>query len=75
VSQIVANAELAKQLQEATGPVYIVTDQGTMIGQFTPMKFPRSPYSREEIERSRQQARESGGKPLKEILARLQAEN
>lgn len=71
MNQIVANAEMAKQLEAATGPVMVVNGEGTMIGYCTPIKYPHSPYSREEIEESRRQCRESGGKPLAEILARL----
>ena len=57
MSQILADAEMAKQLAEATGPVMIVNDQGTMIGYCTPVTFPHSPYAREEIERRREEAR------------------
>ena len=75
MSQILADAAMAKQLEAATGPVLVVNEQGTTIGQYTPIKFPHSPYSREEIEQSRKQCRESGGKPLAEILAQLGEQN
>ena len=71
MTQILADAEMAKQLQGAEGPVQVVDDKGTVIGLYTPIKFPHSPYSREEVEGARQQCRETGGKPLAEILARL----
>ena len=53
MSQIVASAEMAKQLQEAAGPVFIVTETGAMIGQFKPFK---SPISDEEFEEARKRA-------------------
>jgi hypothetical protein len=71
MSQIVVDAKLQKQIEEATGPIKIVTQSGSTIGMVTPIKFPKSPYSREEIEQARKQCRETGGKPLKEILASL----
>ena len=57
MTQILADANMTKQLQEATGPVAVVNDQGTMIGYCMPIKFPHSPYSREEITRRREEAR------------------
>jgi len=72
VTQILADAEMAKQLEEAEGPVHVVNDKGTVIAVCTPIKFPHSPYSREEVERIRQRYRETGeGKSLAEILERL----
>jgi hypothetical protein len=73
VTQILADAEMAKQLEEAEGPVQVVNDKGTVIAVCTPVKFPHSPYSREEVERRREEARKhpEQGKSLAEILAQL----
>jgi hypothetical protein len=71
--QIVADAEMARQLEQAKGPVQVVNDKGTVIALCTPIKFPHSPHSREEIERRRAEARKHPhqGKSLVEILERL----
>jgi hypothetical protein len=73
MTQILADAEMVKQLEEAEGSVQIVNDKGTVIAVCTPIKFPHSPYSREEVERRREEARKhpEQGKSLAEILARL----
>ena len=73
VTQIVADAEMTKQLAAAEGPVNIVDATGTLIAVCTPIKFPHSPYSREEVEAAREEARRNpeGGKSLAEIMARL----
>jgi hypothetical protein len=71
--EILADAEMAKQLEVADGPVHLINDQGKVIAVCTPVKFPHSPYSREEVERIRQRYRDKGeGKPLTEILKRLE---
>ncbi len=75
MSQIVVDAVMAKQLSEAEGPVNVLDEGGTVIGVCTPIKFPHSPYSREEIERSRQQCRETGGRQLSEFLAGLKEQH
>lgn len=75
MTQIVANAELAKQIAAASGPVNIVDDTGTVIAVCTPVKFPHSPYTREEVEAARKQCRETGGKPLAEFLAKLKEQH
>jgi hypothetical protein len=73
VTQIVADAEMAKKIAEATGPVEIVDAAGTVIASCTPIKFPHSPYSREEIERRREEARKNpeAGKSLAEVMEYL----
>jgi hypothetical protein len=58
VTQILADAEMAKQIQTADGPVNVVDEMGTVIAVCTPIKFPHSPYTREEIEAARRQCRE-----------------
>jgi hypothetical protein len=75
VTQILADAEMVKQIEQATGPVNIVDEKGTVIAVCTPVKFPHSPYSREEVEAARRQCRETGGKSLAEFLAKLQQEH
>ena len=73
MTQILADANMTKQLQEATGPVAVVNDQGTMIGYCMPIKFPHSPYSREEITRRREEARKhpDKNKSFAEVVAHL----
>lgn len=73
MSQILADAEMVRQLEEAEGPVQMVDEKGTVIAVCTPIKFPHSPYSREEIEKRREEARKNPGqgKSLAEILAGL----
>jgi hypothetical protein len=71
MSQIVVDADVQKQIEEATGPIKIVTQSGSTIGMVTPIKFPQSPYSREEIERRRAEMRQHGGRTTAEVLARL----
>ena len=70
MSQIVVDAEIEKQIGATT--VQVVNSKGTVIGVVTPIKFPHSPFSREEVEAARKQCRETGGKSLTEILAALQ---
>jgi hypothetical protein len=71
VTQILADAELVKQLEAADGPVNVVDDSGTVIAVCTPIKFPHSPYTREEIERRREEARKhpERARPLAEFWA------
>ncbi|MBP3957349.1 hypothetical protein J8F10_19055 [Gemmata sp. G18] len=73
MSQILADAEMAKQIEAADGPVNIVDATGTVIAVCTPVKFPHSPYTREEVEERREEARKNpgGGKSLAEIMTRL----
>ena len=71
MTQILADAEMAKQLAAADGPVDVVDQTGTVIAVCTPVKFPHSPYSREEVERWREEARKhpERGRPLAEFWA------
>jgi hypothetical protein len=73
VTQIQVDAEMAKQIEEATGPVNIVDKTGTVIAVCMPVKFPHSPYSREEIEARRAEARQNpnGGKSLAEFWKQI----
>ena len=74
MSQILADAEMVRQLEEANGPVQMVDEKGTVIAVCTPIKFPHSPYTRVEVEAIRKRYRETReGKPLSEILKGLQA--
>jgi len=75
MTQILANAEMVNQIAAANGPVNVVDAKGTVIGVVTPIKFPHSPYSREEIEAVRQRCREhpEEGKSLAEVMAVLKA--
>lgn len=69
MSQIVADAELAKQLSALDGPVNIVDASGAVLAVCTP-PVRRSPYTREEVEAAREQCRRTGGKSLAEFVAR-----
>jgi hypothetical protein len=75
MNQIIADAEMIKQLEEAQGPIQMVDDKETVIALCTPIRFPRSTFTREEVERRREEARKhpERGKPLSEILAKLGA--
>lgn len=53
MTQIVADAEMARQLAAAEGQVTIVDGTGTVIAVCTPVKFPHSPFTDEEIEEAR----------------------
>lgn len=72
-TQILVDAETAKQLAAADGLVNIVDATGAVIAYCTPIKFPHSPYSREEIERRREEARKNpdAGKSLAEVMEHL----
>jgi hypothetical protein len=69
MTQIVADTEMAKQIAAAEGQVAIVDAAGTVIAVCTPVKFPHSPYTREEIERRREEIRKhpEKGKKLAEF--------
>ena len=69
--QIKVDAEVQKQLEAATEQTTVVGPTGNAIGYFTPIKFPKSPYSREEIEQRRAEMRKHGGRTTAEVLARL----
>ncbi len=71
MTQILADAEMAKRITESEGPVNIVDDKGNVIAVCTPIKFPHSPYSRVELEAARRECREHPEKckPLAEFWA------
>ena len=73
MTQILADAEMVKQIAAADGPVNVVDAKGTVIGVVTPIKFPHSPYSREEVEAVRKRYREhpGEGKSLAEVMEYL----
>ena len=75
MTQIVASEELAKQLAAADGPVRIVDESGAVLAVCTPMRFPRSPYTRAEVEEARQEAREhpEQGMSITEVIQNLRA--
>jgi hypothetical protein len=75
MTQILAGAEMAKQIAAADGPVHLVDEQGTVIAVCTPVKFPHSPYTREELEAAREEARKhpEQGKTTAEVLAYLRS--
>ncbi len=57
MSQILADAETEKQIEEGAVTVHVVNSKGVVIGVVTPVKFPHSPYSREEIEQRLEEGR------------------
>ncbi len=57
MTRILVDAEVAKQMAAADGDVHVVDADGTVIAVCTPVKFPHSPYPREEVERRREEAR------------------
>ncbi len=73
MTHILANEEMTKQLAAADGPVNIVDDKGTVIAVCEPVRFPHSPYTREELEAARAEAREHSerGLSIAEVLERL----
>ena len=73
MTQIVADAEMARQIAAAEGQVTIVDGTGTVIAVCTPVKFPHSPYTREEVEAARDEARKNpkAGKSLAEVMEHL----
>jgi hypothetical protein len=73
VTQIIADAEMAKQIAASNGPVNIVDTTGTVIAVCTPVKFPHSPYTREEVEAAREEARKNpgAGKSFAEVMEHL----
>jgi hypothetical protein len=81
MSQIVADAELARQIEAATGGFAIVNEAGTTIALCVPLKPQKSSYTPEEIEHRRKdlaKVREEVRKhperckSLKEIMANLE---
>ena len=71
MTQILAGAEMAKQIAAADGPVNLVDETGTLIAVCTPVKFPHSPYTREELEAAREEVRKHPERcrPLAEFWA------
>ena len=73
MTQIHADAAMAKQLEEADGPVQVVNEKGTVIAVCTPIKYPNARPSREELERRREEVRKhpEQGKTLAEFWAEM----
>jgi hypothetical protein len=73
MSQILADAEMVKQIETADGPLNIVTDTGRVIAVVTPVKVPRPRPTREEIERRREEAKKhpERNKTTAEVLAEI----
>jgi hypothetical protein len=79
--QILADAELARQLEAATGPIQIVSADGKMLAVCMPSHQPRQrPYTDEELEIRRKQVAETRAeflahperfKTLRQIMDRL----
>ena len=65
MTQVLADANLGAQVRAATETLQVIDETGRTLGYFQPGGALVSPFSREEIERRRQQR---GGKPLSEIL-------
>lgn len=73
MTRIVADAELAKQIAAAKGPIEIVDETGTVIASCAPINFPHSPYTPEEREAAREEMRKhpERGKSFVEVMAHL----
>ena len=72
---VIAAPNLASQLRDCQDPVEIRDENGATLGFFEPLALPnqeqfaKTPFSIEELQRRRQ---EHIGKPLSEILERLE---
>jgi len=82
MSQILADAEMEKTLEAATGLVAVVNKDGKMIGYVKPMTWKHTPYTPEELaarkpelDRRREEARKhpERGKTTAEVLAHLRS--
>jgi hypothetical protein len=83
MTTLVADATLPERLRSVTEPVTVVDEGGHTLGYFQParsaaagtaaVRFPHSPYSREEIEQRREEARRHPERCLTtaEVLAHL----
>jgi hypothetical protein len=80
MSQILADAELARQLAAATGPVQIVNAEGETLAVCMPSQARSRPYTPEELEIRRRQVAEARAefqahpekfKTLRQIMERL----
>lgn len=73
MSQILVDEETEKQIEAGTVAVKVVNSKGKVVGVVTPVKFPHSPYTREEIERRREEAKKHPelNKTTAEVLAEL----
>jgi hypothetical protein len=80
MSQIVADAELARQLAAATGPVQIVNAEGKTLAVCMPSQARSRPYTPKELEIRRKQVAETRAefqahpekfKTLRQIMERL----
>ena len=71
MTQIVADAEMAKQLAVADAPVNVVDEAGAVIAVCTPVRTRLSPLALAELQRRRKEAREHPelGRPLAEFWA------
>ena len=80
MSQILADAELAKQIAEASGPIQIVNESGTMLAVCMPSQTRSRSYTPEELEIRRKQVAETRAefrahperfKTLRQIMEKL----
>jgi hypothetical protein len=72
MTSMVAEGAMREGLESATEPIEILNSEGRTLGVFQPMKYPRSPFSREEIEQRRADYRRNGqGKQLSQIFNEL----
>jgi hypothetical protein len=89
MTKITVNAEMMAKLHHLTEPTELCDESGKILGHFYPAvpgngteRQPRSPFSKEELERRRQlriseeeidrRVRQGGGRTLAEILADLE---
>jgi hypothetical protein len=71
MTQILLDANLARQLKTAADPVELCDPAGEVVGHFTPVPRPKIkvPFTEEEIKKSKQK---TGGRSLADILADLE---
>jgi hypothetical protein len=71
MTQILLDANLAGRLKASPSPLELCDPNGEIVGHFTPVKKAKIeiPFTEEEIRESR---RQTGGRPLSEILADLE---
>ena len=70
MTQILLDANLARQLKSSAKPLELCDPSGTVVGVFTPVSKSKmaTPFTEEEIQNSKQK---KGGRPLADIFADL----
>ncbi|MSQ96625.1 MAG: hypothetical protein EXR98_19025 [Gemmataceae bacterium] len=71
MTQILLDANLARQLKSSANPLELCDPSGAVVGVFTPVIKAKiaTPFTEEEIQKSKQK---KGGRPLADILLDLE---